>query len=259
VRHDPNDHRPGRQQARRGRPRPARGSSTESGIPDFRSPGGLWSRYDPSALTFDRFLASEDTRRLYWEIATQSYPLMRDAEPNAAHRALVAIERAGKLLLLVTQNVDGLHHKAGNTAERTIEIHGSALRATCVDCGAAHDREAIHQRVLAGETAPACDACGGRIKPATVSFGQAMPERETSAAYAAAAACDLMIVIGSSLVVYPAAGIPEVAVRAGAELLIVNREPTPLDSLAGALVHGAAGESLSRILEAAGLHAAHTH
>jgi NAD-dependent deacetylase len=232
------------------------GISTESGIPDFRSPGGLWSRYDPTQLTFDRFLASAETRRLYWEIATQSYPVMRDAEPNAAHRAVAAIERAGKLLLLVTQNVDGLHHKAGSTAARTIEIHGSALRATCVDCGAPHDRERIHERVVGGEAVPACDHCAGRLKPATVSFGQAMPERETAAAYAAATQCDLMVVIGSSLVVYPAAGIPEVAARSGADLVIVNREPTPLDALAAVLVHGAAGESMGRMLEAAGLEAA---
>jgi NAD-dependent deacetylase len=222
----------------------------------LRSPGGLWSRYDPTSLTFDRFLASEETRRLYWEIATQSYPVMRDAEPNAAHHAVAAIERAGKLLLLVTQNVDGLHHKAGSSRERTIEIHGSALRATCVDCGTPYDREEIHQRVLGGDAAPSCDCCGGRLKPATVSFGQAMPERETAAAYAAAAECDLMIVIGSSLVVYPAAGIPEVAARAGADLVIVNREPTALDPLAAVLVHGAAGESMSRIVEAAALGAA---
>jgi NAD-dependent deacetylase len=133
------------------------GISTESGIPDFRSPGGLWSRYDPTALTFDRFLASADTRRLYWEIATQSYPLMRDAEPNAAHRAVVAIERAGKLLLLVTQNVDGLHHKAGSSRDRTIEIHGSALHTTCVDCGTPYDREEVHQRVIGGDATPSCD------------------------------------------------------------------------------------------------------
>jgi len=231
------------------------GISTESGIPDFRSPGGLWDRYDPSQLTFDRFCASEDTRRTYWEIATQSYPVMRDAEPNAAHRAVAAIERAGKLLKLVTQNVDGLHHRAGSTAPATIEIHGSAMRATCIDCGAEHDRASVHQRVLDGQAVPSCDHCGGRLKPATVSFGQAMPERETAEAFAAAADCDLMIVIGSSLVVYPAAGVPEAAVRAGAPLVIVNREPTPLDAHAEVLVHGAAGESMSRIVQIAGIDA----
>lgn len=235
------------------------GISTESGIPDFRSPGGLWSRYDPAQLTYDRFLRSEETRRLYWDIATQSYPVMRDAKPNAAHRAVVAMERAGKLLLLVTQNVDGLHLKAGSSRERTIEIHGSALRATCLDCGAEHDREDLHLRILGGEHLPTCDWCAGRVKPATVSFGQAMPERETAAAYAAAMDADLMIVIGSSLVVYPAAGIPEAAVAAGAPLVIVNREPTPQDDAAAVVVHGAAGESMSRIIEAAGLTAFLAH
>ena len=227
------------------------GISTESGIPDFRSPGGLWSRYDPADLTFDRFCASVETRRLYWEIATQTYPVMRDAQPNVAHRAVADLEQAGKLMMLVTQNVDGLHRKAGCSEERTIEIHGSALRATCIDCGAEHDREAIHQRVLAGVEVPDCDRCAGRVKPATISFGQAMPERETAAAYAAAAECDLMIVIGSSLVVYPAAGVPQMAVRSGAPLVIVNREPTPLDDVAAVVVHGAAGESMSRIVGAA--------
>ena len=233
------------------------GISTESGIPDFRSPGGLWDRYDPSKLTYDRFLADPDTRRTYWEIATESYPVMRDAEPNAAHRAVAAIERAGKLLKLVTQNVDGLHQKAGSSDDLTIEIHGSALRAKCTSCGLEHDREAIHRR-LAGDgitaaDVPQCDTCGGPVKPATISFGQAMPERETSEAFAAAAGCDLMIVIGSSLVVYPAAAVPEVAVQNGAPLIIVNREPTGHDRIAHIVVGGPAGESMSRIAEEAGI------
>jgi NAD-dependent deacetylase len=233
------------------------GISTESGIPDFRSPGGLWSRYDPSKLTYDRFLTDADTRRTYWEIATQSYPIMRDAEPNAAHRAVAAIERAGKLLKLVTQNVDGLHQKAGSSEDLTVEIHGSALRARCTSCGIEHDREAIHHRLAAaGDGAggvPSCDACGGPVKPATISFGQAMPERETAEAFAAAAECDLMIVIGSSLVVYPAAAVPEVAVQNGAPLVIVNREPTGHDRIAHVVVRGAAGESMSRIVQEAGI------
>jgi NAD-dependent deacetylase len=229
------------------------GISTESGIPDFRSPGGLWSRYDPNELTFERFRASEDTRRAYWEIATESYPVLRDARPNAAHAVVAAIEKAGKLLRLVTQNVDGLHQKAGSSTERTIEIHGSALRAECIDCGAAHDREAVHQRILEGDAVPACDFCLGRLKPATISFGQAMPERETREAFESARDCDLMIVIGSSLVVYPAAAVPEEGVRAGAPLIIVNREPTGLDPLAAVVVHGAAGESMSRIADGAGI------
>jgi NAD-dependent deacetylase len=229
------------------------GISTESGIPDFRSPGGLWSRYDPAQLTFDRFRTSLETRKLYWQIACQSYPLMRDAMPNAAHEAFVAIERAGRLLALVTQNVDGLHQKAGSSSGLTIEIHGTAMGVVCIDCGWSADREAVHERVLAGDDAPVCDRCGGPLKPATVSFGQAMPERETAAAFRAAARCDLMIVAGSSLVVYPAAALPEEAVRAGAPLIIVNREPTGHDTLASVVVHASAGESMRRIVAEAGL------
>lgn len=229
------------------------GISTESGIPDFRSPGGLWDRFDPKELTFDKFLANASTRKAYWEIARESYPIMRDAEPNAAHDAVVAIERAGKLLRLVTQNVDGLHLRAGSDPERTIEIHGSAMRVVCIDCEAEHDREAIHARVLDGDEAPACDVCGGRLKPATVSFGQAMPQAETIDAFSSAVGCDLLIVIGSSLVVYPVAALPQEAVKAGAKLVIVNREPTPMDPLADVLVHGAAGESMSRLVASAGL------
>jgi NAD-dependent deacetylase len=229
------------------------GISTESGIPDFRSPGGVWSRYDPATLTFDRFCASEETRVLYWQIATQAYPLMRDAQPNAGHVAVAAIERAGKLLRLVTQNVDGLHQKAGSDPVRTIEIHGSALRVRCVRCGEEGDRELVHQRVLCGERAPSCDSCAGPLKPATISFGQAMPERETLDAFAAARQSDLMIVIGSSLVVYPAAAIPEQAVNAGARLVIINRDPTPQDDAATVVVRAGAGDAMSRIVRAAGL------
>jgi len=229
------------------------GISTESGIPDFRSPGGIWSRYDPTELTFDRFCASRDVRRRYWQLATESYPVLRDARPNPAHLALVDIERAGKLLLLVTQNVDGLHHRAGSDPSRIIEIHGSSLRAGCITCGAAYDREALHRRVLAGEEAPECDACGGPLKPATVSFGQAMPEAAMVAAFQAARSCDLAMVIGSSLVVYPAAAIPEEAVRCGAPLVIINNEPTDKDALSEVRLGGSAGESMSLLVRMAGL------
>lgn len=230
------------------------GISTESGIPDFRSPGGLWTRYDPRKLTFDLFCSRQQTRRDYWRLATETYPVLRDAEPNAAHHAVAEIERAGKLLCLVTQNVDGLHLKAGSSRERTIEIHGSSLRATCIDCGAEHDRERLHRLLLAGTVeVPVCEVCGGRVKPATISFGQSMPEKETARAFAAAGDCDLLIVIGSSLVVYPAASLPDVAVKAGASLVIVNNEATPKDDLAAALVRGAAGESMTLLLRGAGL------
>jgi NAD-dependent deacetylase len=230
------------------------GVSTESGIPDFRSPGGLWSRYDPRELTYDKFCTREATREAYWRLATEAYPLLRDAAPGPAHHAVAAIERGGRLLRLVTQNVDGLHAKAGNSPERTIEIHGSSLRAGCIACGLAADREAIHRRLVEGPfEVPLCEACGGFLKPATISFGQAMPERETMEAFAAARDCDLVIVIGSSMVVYPAAGIPDEAVAAGAPLVVVNNEPTPKDDLARVIVRGAAGASMADIVALAGL------
>ena len=230
------------------------GISTESGIPDFRSPGGLWTRYDPRKLTFDLFCTREDTRRDYWKLATESYPVLRDAQPNAAHRAIVAVEKAGKLLLLVTQNIDGLHLKAGTSRQRIIEIHGSSLHARCIECSAEYDREELHGRIVAGEIdVPYCEACGAPVKPATVSFGQAMPERETRAAFEAAARCDLFIVVGSSLVVYPAASLPDAAVRSGARLIIVNNEATPKDEMADAVLRGSAGESMSLLMRAAGL------
>jgi NAD-dependent deacetylase len=230
------------------------GVSTESGIPDFRSPGGLWTRYDPRKLTFDLFCTREDTRRDYWKLATESYPVLRDAEPNAAHRAIVDVERAGKLSCLVTQNIDGLHARAGTSPERLIEIHGSSLAASCIECGAPHDRAELHERIVRGEIeVPYCDHCGGPVKPSTISFGQAMPERETARAFAAAEACDLFVVVGSSLVVYPAAGLPDAAVRAGAPLVIVNNEETPKDSEAAALLRGSAGESMSLLVRAAGI------
>lgn len=229
------------------------GISTQSGIPDFRSPGGLWSRYDPTELTFDRFCASAETRRVYWQIACESYRVFRDAEPNAAHYAVAAIENAGKLLCLVTQNIDGLHQRAGSSQGRTIEIHGSGLRVKCINCNLEYDRELVHQRVIGGDAAPSCDDCGGPLKPATISFGQAMPEEETAEAFAAALQADLMIVVGTSLAVYPAAALPHEALRAGAQLIIVNREPTSLDSAATVVMHAPAAETMTSIIGLAGI------
>jgi NAD-dependent deacetylase len=230
------------------------GISTESGIPDFRSPGGLWTRHDPRKLTFDLFLAREETRRAYWELATSTYPVLRDAEPNPAHRAIAAVERAGRLCRLITQNIDGLHLKAGNSPASIIEIHGSSLRAGCVECGAEFDRALLHERLLRGEIdVPYCDSCGGPVKPRTISFGQAMPERETREAFEAAASCDLFVVVGSSLLVYPAASLPDAAVEAGAPLVIVNNEETPKDGSAAVVLRGSAGESLTLMLRAAGI------
>ncbi|MCC6764250.1 MAG: Sir2 family NAD-dependent protein deacetylase [Deltaproteobacteria bacterium] len=228
------------------------GISTESGIPDFRSPGGLWTRYDPTKLTFDKFRASAETRRLYWEMGNELFPVLRDAQPNAAHRALAALERRGGLLRIVTQNVDGLHQKAGSSTAVVIEIHGTALEVGCLTCGARQPRGPVQARFAAGEYDLRCD-CGGLLKPATISFGQAMPERETAQAFADADEADVFLVIGSSLEVYPAAGLPRTAVENGTSLVIVNREATPYDPYAHVLLHGSAGETLTAVARKIGL------
>lgn len=230
------------------------GISTESGIPDFRSPGGLWTRYDPRKLTFDLFCSREETRRDYWKLATETYPVLRDAEPNAAHYAIAALQAEGRLLKLVTQNIDGLHQKSGSSAADIIEIHGTSLGAACIGCHLELDREQLHQRLVSGQVdVPYCEACGNPVKPKTVSFGQAMPEQELNLAFEAAASCDLFLVVGSSLTVYPVASLPEVAVRSGAPLVIVNNDETSQDHIADVLLRGSAGESMSLLLRAAGL------
>lgn len=223
------------------------GISTESGIPDFRSPGGLWSRYDPNEFTFQRFCASAETRRRYWEMGATLYPLLKQAQPNPAHHALVALERRGGLRRIITQNIDGLHQRAGSDPRRIIEIHGTALEVVCLSCGARQDRDPVQARFAAGDLDPRC-GCGGLLKPATVSFGQAMPERETAMAFADAAAADVFLVVGSSLVVFPAANLPAVALEHGATLIIVNREPTPCDDAATVTLHGTAGEILASLV-----------
>lgn len=227
------------------------GISTESGIPDFRSPGGFWSRYDPRELTFQRFLASEAARRLYWEMARQIYPVLRDALPNEAHRSVVRLDEMGKLKCVITQNIDGLHQKAGLDPSKVIEIHGTALAVVCLSCGRRVGREEIQQRLEAAAVpVPLCEVCGGFLKPATISFGQPMPEEETAAAFEHARSCDLFLVIGSSLVVMPAAQLPVAAAQSGAPVVLVNREPTPLDHLAAVVLRGSAGCLMSQLIDA---------
>ena len=220
------------------------GMSTESGIPDFRSPGGVWSKYDPSDFYFDKIVSSEKAREKYWEMSTEFYGGMKDAVPNRAHLAIRTIEESGKLLAIVTQNIDNLHHKAGNSPERIIEIHGTAFSVSCLSCGKKYDRNDIQERLNSGVKAPYCDDCAGILKPDTISFGQAMPEDKMADALMYAHECDLCIVLGSSLVVYPAASVPVHAVQNGARLVIINRDETPLDAEADLVCH----ESLSKAL-----------
>jgi len=224
------------------------GLSTESGIPDFRSPGGLWSKYNPSDFTYDRILSDEGARMRYWKMSTESYEIMRDAVPNRAHLAIKALEDLGKLIAVVTQNIDHLHHKAGNSPERIIEIHGTAFAVSCLKCGKRFDRDEIHEQIKRGEYVPYCDACSGILKPDTISFGQAMPQDKLARAVVHARECDLCIAAGSSLVVYPAASIPVYAVESGAKLIIVNREETPLDARADLVIHESVSKALGQMV-----------
>jgi len=225
------------------------GLSTESGIPDFRSPGGLWSKYDPSDFYYDKFISDEQARVKYWKMSTESYRIMRDALPNPAHLAIKALEDRGKLLAIVTQNIDHLHHKAGNSPDRIIEIHGTAFSVSCLTCGKTYERDQIEDLIASGVTVPYCDECSGILKPDTVSFGQAMPADKMAQAINHARECDLCITLGSSLVVYPAASIPVYAVESGAAFLIINRDPTPLDSKADVVVHQSVTKALKEMVQ----------
>ena len=225
------------------------GISTESGIPDFRSPGGIWSKYDPEDYTYQRFVSSEAARKKYWRMSTEFYDALKSVRPNPAHEAVAELERMGKLDCVITQNIDGLHQLAGSSPERIIELHGTARFASCLRCKKVYEREVVQQRIAEGDHAPLCDACNGFLKPATISFGQAMPEKETSEAIRLSTACDLFIVIGSSLVVQPAASMPVLAKEKGADLVIINRDPTSVDHLADVVSRDAVGRVMPKILQ----------
>jgi NAD-dependent deacetylase len=221
------------------------GISTESGIPDYRGPGGVWERN--AIPTLGGFRDDPEVRRAYWEGRRTRYPELLAAEPNAGHRALVALERAGRLQAIITQNIDGLHQKAGSDPERVIELHGSSHRVRCLDCGRVWPAAAIQARLEAGESVPDCPVCGGPLRGATVLFGESLPESPLRLATAATRACDLLLVVGTSLVVNPAAQLPVLAHRAGAAVAIVNRTPTPLDDVADLRVRGEAGPILATL------------
>jgi NAD-dependent deacetylase len=218
------------------------GISTESGIPDFRSPGGVWTKMAP--IYFDEFLASEAARRETWRRRFAMEEMFRGAEPNRGHRAVEALVRRGKVSAVITQNIDGLHQASGIPDEKVIELHGNTTFATCLDCGQRYEIDALRIQFEAHGIAPRCTRCKGWVKTATVSFGQSMPEEAMRRAQIETLAADLCIVLGSSLVVYPAAGFPELAKRNGATIAIVNREETGLDPLADLVLHDGIGDIL---------------
>ena len=224
------------------------GLSTESGIPDFRSPGGVWDRYDPSDFYYQKIISDEKAREKYWKMGTEFYDTMKDAVPNTAHLAIRTLEESGKLLAVVTQNIDHLHHKAGNSSDKIIEIHGTAFSVSCLNCGKSYDRDEIERRLKSGVKIPYCDDCSGILKPDTISFGQAMPEDKMTQAIMHADNCDLCIVLGSSLVVYPASSIPVHAVHSGARLMIINRDETPQDSQAALVIHDSVCRALGQMV-----------
>ena len=228
------------------------GISTDSGIPDYRGPDGVWTR-DPDAeklVTLGFYLADPEIRRRSW--------LMRqalqdaDPQPNAGHAALVDLERQGRLRALVTQNIDGLHQAAGSSPELVLEIHGTVHEVVCVGCGHRTPMSAALARVAAGDPDPACLACGDVLKSATVYFGQMLDERVVQACTAAAADCDVFLAVGTSLQVWPAAGLADVALRSGARLVVVNAEPTPYDDVADLVVRERIGTALPRLMAPGG-------
>jgi len=220
------------------------GVSAESGIPTFRGEGGLWKQYDPvKVASIDYFMADPSA---YWRVSKDRGRVALAAQPNPGHRALAALEAAGHLAAVVTQNTDGLHRDAGS--RRVIEVHGSGRTVQCLDCGNLEPRSEVQAR-LDVEMPPRCKVCGVVfLKPTVVLFGEAMPVAAVQEAFALARQADVMLVVGSSLLVYPAADIPLVALRSGALMIVINAEPTPFDQLAEVVIHGKSGEVLPEIL-----------
>ncbi len=220
------------------------GISTDSGIPDFRGPQGVWTRNPEAArlVTLESYVSDPEVRRQAWR-GRQDHPAW-NATPNAAHHALVDLERAGRLYAIVTQNIDGLHQRAGSDPAKVIEIHGTIFEVECLSCGDRTTMRAALDRVAAGEEDPPCTRCGGILKSATISFGQQLDPDVLGRATAAAASADLFVAVGTSLSVYPAAGLVEIASAAGARVVIVNASPTPYDSVADAVLREPIGTIL---------------
>ncbi|MFC1905519.1 NAD-dependent deacetylase [Chloroflexota bacterium] len=224
------------------------GISTESGIPDFRGPNGLWTKYDPEEFTIQKFLSSAENRRKQWKILAEG-GLTTNVEPNAAHYAIAEMERLGKLDCVITQNVDNLHLRAGNSTQKVFELHGNMQRVRCLGCGNLFPMESMIKR-LKTEEMPDCSNCGGILKPDAVLFGEALPQLVLEAAVRHSRNSDLFIVIGSTLVVYPAAYMPVYALESAASLVIINMGSTPLDSRAKVLIKDSAGETMLKVVDA---------
>jgi len=224
------------------------GISTDSGIPDFRGPQGVWTK-NPGAekmATLQHYMADREVRVRAWRSRAETFA--RERDPNAGHRALVDLERRGTLHALITQNVDGLHRLAGSSADKIVEIHGTIREVVCMECGERAPMERALARVEAGEEDPPCRTCGGILKSATISFGQALVPEDLMRAQMAASECDLLLAVGSTLSVYPIAGVVPVAKRAGARVVILNAEPTEMDEIADAVLRGSISDILPRLV-----------
>jgi NAD-dependent deacetylase len=222
------------------------GISTESGIPDFRSPGSIWLQQPP--VSYHDFISKPEARQRYWQSRRNLSAQVTAARPNAAHLALAELERKQLLQAIITQNFDSLHHDAGNNEERIIELHGTSRAAACTLCGKRSSIQELQQRIDAGEIDPGCPDCGGFLKSATILFGQRVPEAELTRARELAAECDLFLVVGSSLKVIPAATLPRIALKNNVPLIIINLQPTPLDDYADVVIHEKAGVILPPIV-----------
>lgn len=221
------------------------GISTESGVPDFRSPGGVWTQYQP--VYFQDFVTSEAARIRHWQLKKATYELYKKVKPNIGHYAIRDFEKRGQLLGLITQNIDGLHLLAGVSDGKIVELHGTDRLVTCLRCGKRFEPASVYEDLPEEFTAPTCDGCGGFLKSANVSFGQQMPAEAMKLAQAWSERAEVFIVIGSSLQVQPAASFPVIAKRSGAVLAIINREETPLDEVADFVYHGAIGQFFEKL------------
>lgn len=224
------------------------GISTESGIPDFRSPGGIWEKYNPDEFSIEKFLSSGETRRKHWKMLSEN-SLITETKPNPAHYAIAELDRLGKLDCVITQNVDNLHQKAGVPEDKVFELHGNMKWVICLSCHQRFPLEEVLERIRQESEIPTCSNCHGILKPDAVFFGEVLPEKTLTEATHRSQNCDLLIIIGSTLVIYPAAYIPMYAKNSGAKLAIINLGATPLDRYATLVIQGKAGEIMSRVIE----------